>query len=384
MHAKDKAIGAKSKFDIKPYIMILILVGIWIFFFFSTDATFLSFRNISNLFRQMSVITVLSVGVFFVILAGNFDLSVGSQVGMHGAFLAMMMVNQGIPLAPALLLCVIIGIAIGVMNGVLVSYVEIPAFIVTLGGYLAFKGIMLAATGASTIAVNNEMFNAISSGYIGKIPGMIVAIIIGLALAYMTIQGNEKKKKLGISGASTGAAFGKGIGILALCVVIALVLNAYEGIPYLFIIMLIVVGVFTFIAEYTTFGRHLYAIGGNAQASRYTGINVKFNVLMTYIISGMLSAVAAILLVSRVGAATTTAGTQYEMDAIAAAVIGGCSLAGGIGHVYGVLIGGLVMTTLDNGMSIMNVDSFWQYIVKGIVLVGAVAIDVLSNKQKAK
>jgi D-xylose transport system permease protein len=255
---------------------------------------------------------------------------------------------------------------------------------VTLGGYLAFKGVMLAATGASTIAVNNETFNDISAGYIGRIPGLIIAIIVGAILAYISIRGNLKKKKLGIPGVSAGAGIGKGIGILALCVVIALVLNAYEGIPYLFIIMLIVVGVFTFIAEYTTFGRHLYAIGGNAQAARYTGINVKFNVLMTYIISGMLSAVAAILLVSRVGAATTSAGLQYEMDAIAASVIGGCSLAGGIGHVYGVLIGGLVMTTLDNGMSIMNVDSFWQYIVKGIVLVGAVAIDVLSNKQKAK
>lgn len=380
---KKRSRGIKT-YNINSFIMILILIALWVMFTILTDNTFLNFRNISNLFRQMSVISVLAVGVFFVILGGNFDLSVGSQVGMHGAFLAMLIVSAKMPVGLAILVTAAIGIAIGFLNGILVSYVEIPAFIVTLGGYLSFKGIMLAATKATAIPVNNAFFNSISSEYIAKEPGLIIGIIVGCGLAFLVIEGARKKEKLGISTEKSHKKYIKAVMVFALCLVIVLALNAYEGIPYLFAIMMVIIAIFTFVAEKTVFGRSIYAIGGNRQAAQYAGINVKLCTLMTYIISGLLSAITAVLLVSRVGSATTTAGSQYEMDTIAAAVIGGCSLAGGVGHVYGVLIGGLVMTTLDNGMSIMNLDSFWQYIVKGIVLVGAVAIDVISNKQKAK
>ena len=160
-------------------------------------------------------------------------------------------------------------------------------------------------------------------------------------------------------------------------------LNRYEGLPIPFLIMLAVVALFGFIAEKTTYGRSVYAIGGSMEAARYSGIPVKRNVMLAFAISGSLAAVASVVLTARINSATPSAGVMGEMDAIAAAVIGGASLSGGVGKVSGVIIGALIMSSIDNGMSLMNVDSSWQYVIKGIVLVGAVFIDVIGNKKSS-
>ncbi|MCM3006457.1 sugar ABC transporter permease [Priestia koreensis] len=369
------------QFDMRAYSMIGALIVIWVFFAIMNE-TFLTPRNLSNLFLQMSVTSVLAIGMVLVIVSGQIDLSIGSLVGLTGGIAAILNVWFHWSAVPVIIATIVLGALIGLWQGWWVAYRAVPAFIVTLGGMLIFRGILTGITDSQTVAPLTVDFKAIGQGYILPWFGYMMAAVGVLIMAFLTIRQRQARVKYGFEVAGMGLTSAKLIGYAVLIMGFAYVMNQYQGIPIPIIIVIVLALVFTFIAKNTVFGRQVYAIGGNTEAAVLSGINSKKRILFVFVLCNTLAAVAGLILTARVNAATVGAGNMYELDAIAACVIGGTSLMGGIGTIPGALIGGLVMASLDNGMSIMNIDSFWQLIVKGSILIIAVWFDIYSRSQK--
>lgn len=372
--------GLSFKFDLQAYTLIIALVLIAVIFSVFTSGEFLSSRNISNLITQMSVISVLAIGMTLVIVAGHIDLSVGSLVGLTGGIAAILQVWQGWGTFSVVIAAIVIGAILGLWQGWWVAYRAVPAFIVTLGGMLIFRGILIGLSKGQTVAPMEDSFKQIGNSYFPYVPGYLLAVIsIGL-LVFWTLQNRKKRKQLGLMIPAATLDFGK-VGIYAFCILLTTyMLNRYLGIPVPFLIVVLFAAVFIFISNKTAFGRSIYALGGNQEAAALSGINIKRSTLWVFITMGGLAGVAGVLLTSRLNAATVSAGNMYELDAIAACVIGGTSLVGGRGKIVGALIGALIMASIDNGMSMMNIQAFWQYIVKGLILIVAVWIDISSKK----
>lgn len=372
--------GLSFKFDLQAYTLIIALVLIAVIFSVFTGGEFLSSRNISNLITQMSVIAVLAIGMTLVIVAGHIDLSVGSLVGLTGGIAAILQVWQGWGTFSVVIAAIVIGAILGLWQGWWVAYRAVPAFIVTLGGMLIFRGILIGLSKGQTVAPMEDSFKQIGNSYFPYVPGYLVAVIsIGL-FVFWTLQNRKKRKQLGLMIPAATLDFGK-VGIYAFFILLTTyMLNRYLGIPVPFLIVILFAAVFIFISNKTAFGRSIYALGGNQEAAALSGINIKRSTLWVFITMGGLAGVAGVLLTSRLNAATVSAGNMYELDAIAACVIGGTSLVGGRGKIVGALIGALIMASIDNGMSMMNIQAFWQYIVKGLILIVAVWIDISSKK----
>ena len=370
-----------GKFDVRAYTMIIALVGIWILFSFLND-TFLTARNLSNLFTQMSVTSILAIGMVLVIVAGHIDLSVGSIVGLTGGVAAILSNWMGLPTIVAIIGTLVAGILIGLLQGWLVAYRAIPAFIVTLGGMMVFRGLLMAITNSTTISISDPNFVAIGNAYFTNAFGTILAIIVIVALAVSMFRKRKSRQKYGFEVVSFGLDMAKLALSSFLIIAFVYVMNSYKGTPFPIIFVILIALIFSFISTKTTFGRHIYALGGNPEAARLSGINIKSRTMILFILTGLLSAVAALILTSRLTSATITAGQNFELDAVAACVIGGTSLMGGTGTILGAIIGALVMTSLDNGMSLMGMEAFWQYIVKGGILILAVWLDIASRNKK--
>lgn len=346
------------------------LALIWVVFTVTTNGTFLLPRNLSLLARQMSVTAVLAIGMVMVIVAGQIDLSVGAMTGLLGAMSAMALMRAGWPLWAAFALALALGALLGFIQGNLVARLRIPPFIVTLGGMLVFQGALLGATGGvSTSPSSSYLF--VGQAYVAPTFGWIGAGVVAAFFFFRAARatGGERWRWLGFAAVTLGSTA---------------LMNAYEGIPVPVLIVAVLATVFSIVTGRTTFGRHLYAIGGNREAAFYSGIDIERRIIGVFTWMGILSGVAGIVLTARVGSATSDAGRMMELDAIAAAVIGGTSLLGGQGTVWGALLGALVMASLDNGMSLMNTESFWQPIIKGSVLVIAVGIDMASRKRGSR
>jgi len=269
------------------------------------------------------------------------------------------------------------------MLGSLIAYTQVAPFIVTLGGQLVFKGLVLAVTRGATIAPLKPSLKYFGQAYINTKEGYIIALLILLMYLVYKLQSKKNKDRLGIQDESIkNVIFQWGIisiGVLLL----VFILNSYRGIPIPVLIMLLLAIFLTLIAEKTVFGRSIYAIGGNIDAAIYSGIKVRRNLVLVYIIHGIFVAIAGLILTARLDAGTATVTNMgLELDAIAAAVIGGTSMSGGVGKILGALLGSLIMASIDNGMSMMNMDAFWQYIVKGIILVGAVWFDIYTRNRR--
>ncbi|WP_203248083.1 sugar ABC transporter permease [Sporosarcina beigongshangi] len=372
--------GLSFKLDMQAYTLIIALVLIAVIFGFFTGGEFLSSRNISNLFSQMSIIAVLAIGMTLVIVAGHIDLSVGSLVGLTGGVAAILHVWYEWNTFTVVVAAIAVGALFGVWQGWWVAYRAVPAFIVTLGGMLIFRGILIGLSKGQTIAPLNDSFKAISNSYFPFTLGYILAIAsIGL-LIFWTVWNRSKRKKLELLLPAPVIDYGK-VGVYSFFILLATyMLNRYQGIPTPILLVVLLAAIFIFISNKTSFGRYVYAIGGNPEAAALSGINIKRNTLWVFISMGALSGVAGVILTSRLNAATVSAGNMYELDAIAACVIGGTSLMGGKGKVVGALIGALIMASIDNGMSMMNIETFWQYIVKGLILIIAVWSDIASKK----
>ncbi|GMB08051.1 sugar ABC transporter permease [Thermolongibacillus altinsuensis] len=370
-----------GKMDIRSYTMIGALVAIWIFFGLLNE-TFLSARNLSNLFTQMSVTAILAIGMVLVIVAGHIDLSVGSIVGLTGGIAAILSNWMGLPTSVVIICTLIAGAAIGMLQGWLVAYRAIPAFIVTLGGMMIFRGVLMGITKSTTIPISDASFTALGSAYFTNGFGLILAAVAIVALVISTFKKRKSRQQYGFSVSPLSLELAKVIAISILIIAFVLTMNHYKGIPFPIIFVIGLALIFSFIANKTTFGRHVYAIGGNAEAARLSGIHIQRHTMMLFVFTGLLSAIAALVLTARLSSATISAGQMYELDAIAACVIGGTSLMGGSGTIIGAIIGAMVMTSLDNGMSLLGMETFWQYIVKGSILILAVWIDIASRKKK--
>ena len=348
--------------------MVGALLAIWITFSITTDGIFLTPRNLSLLMRQMSVTSILAVGMVLVIVAGQIDLSVGALTGFLGAVSALLFTTHGWPLWAAAGATLLTGAILGHLQGHLVTWFNIPPFIVTLGGMLVFQGALLGVTGGVAISPA-PVYLYVGQAYLPKEIGWILAGLLTLGCLWGAVK-------------SKGLARWKWAGLSALSLGFTALMSAYEGIPLPVLLMLVLASVFSIVAAWTPFGRHLYAIGGNREAAFYSGINIQQRLVLVFTLMGALCGVAGIVLTARVGAATSDAGRMMELDAIAASVIGGTSLMGGRGTVWGALLGALVMASLDNGMSLMNTEAFWQPILKGSILVAAVALDMMGRKSR--
>ena len=362
--------------------LLIAVAIIWVFFHVKTDAAFVTPGNLSNLFRQMAITGMLACGMVFVIIAGEIDLSIGSQLGLLGGVVAILTVNQGWGTWPAIGAVLVLGLLIGAVNGYIVTKLRVPSFIVGLGGMLAFRGIVLYITGSSTIAPAPDNLITIGQGFVP--PGVSVWIggLIFLAMVALTARRRVRRGKLGLQQAALWIDILKLVAIGAFIFGFVRMLNDANGIPIPVMILLGLLAVFTYVSTQTVFGHHIYAVGGNMEATRLSGVNVARVKLVVFAIMGLMCAFAGIITVARTGSGSPSAGTGGELDAISACFIGGTSMRGGSGTVYGALIGALVMASLDNGMQLMDVDNSWQMIIKGVILVLAVWVDVLSGSNR--
>jgi D-xylose transport system permease protein len=368
------------RFDARSYTMILALVVIWLIFTVLTEGRFLIPRNLSNLSRQMSITAVLAIGMVMVIVATHIDLSVGSVLGLTGGIAAVLQVWYHWETPWVILAAVTLGALIGAWHGFWVAYQKVPAFIVTLAGYMAYRGILLGVLKGLTVAPMFPSFKIISSGYLDLLPGVILVTVSILALVIGRFRSRAAKLRYGFQVRPLVLEILQVLFYCALIILATYTLYQYEGIPYPVILVLILTLIFAFITNNTKFGRQVYAMGGNVEAARLSGINVRRRTMVVFILASVLASIAGVLTTARLNAATITAGTGAEMDAIASCVIGGTSLMGGVGNIPGAIIGALVMASLDNGMSMMNTEAFWQFIIKGFILLLAVWVDIKTKK----
>jgi len=334
--------------NIREYGMYIALVVIMLFFAWRTDGIFLQARNISNLVNQTGYIAVLAVGMTLVIVIRHIDLSVGFLAGFLGAVAAIAMVQWNLPWYLSVVLTLALGVVAGMLTGYLVAQLKIPSFVASLAGWLIFRGaLQLVTAGTGTIIIPDASFNAIGNGFIPDLPGMAgsgflpdqhkLTLLLGLVAIVLFIVNelNGRRKKI----AYNFEVLDMPIFILKLVVVsgivagVTWVLAGYNGLSWTAVVVLVVVGVYDFIASRTVLGRHIYAIGGNPEAAELSGISVKKLIYVVFGSMGMLSALSGILFASRLQSATTTAGNLFELDAIAAAYVGGVSAAGGVGKV---------------------------------------------------
>lgn len=371
------------KLDVRAYTLILALIVIFVVFTVLTNGDFISSRNITNLSRQMTVIGILAVGMTLIIVAGHIDLSVGSLLGLTGGIAAILQVWYGWSTLPVIVVTIIAGVLLGLWQGWWVAYKGVPAFIVTLGGMMVFRGILLGISGGQTVAPMDDSFRAIGQSFIPYSIGYILTAALIVMAYLLVVQKRKRRSQLELQLSPVAVDYGTVSVFMILISLFVYMLSRYNGIPVPLLILLVVAGIFIFVSKNTTFGRHIYAIGGNQEAAKLSGINIKRNVLYVFVLMGALSAVAGIILTSRLNAGTVGAGEMYELDAIAAVVIGGTSLMGGVGTIIGSLLGALIMASIDNGMSMMNVAPFWQYIVKGMILILAVWLDISSKRKSS-
>jgi D-xylose transport system permease protein len=371
--------------SLRAYTMIIALLAIWLFFQWKTISPlypygiFLHPNNFSNLLQQMAVTGVLAVGMLMVIVAGQIDLSVGSVVGLAGGVAAMSQDHYG--LLGALGLALVVGTLVGAVQGSLIAYGNIPAFIVTLGGLLAWRGVILGLSKGATIPVSLPFFRWLGVGKLPQAVGATLAVVAIAAFIFLTVSRVRARKRHGLSVTGVGATAVRIVVPAALILLFIYWMNMGGGMPVPVLVLLVVAVLGGFLTQNTTFGRYLYAIGGNPDAARLSGINIRRLILAAYGVLGLLVGVASLLHTGRVGSASPDAGTLMELDAIAACVIGGTSLMGGRGTVSGAVVGALIMASLDNGMSLLNVENYTQYIVKGAVLVAAVGFDMLGRRK---
>ncbi|HSH02272.1 MAG TPA: sugar ABC transporter permease [Anaerolineae bacterium] len=376
--------------NIREYGMFIALFVIWTAFAILTDGIFISSRNISNLLNQSGYIAVLGIGMTLIIVIRHIDLSVGFLAGFMGALAAIAMASWEWPVFVVIPVILLLGALLGLIPGFLVAQMRIPAFVATLAGFLIYRGAILVVTQRTgTIIIANDAFNAIGNGYIPDLPvsflpethklTLIVGILAIIFYIFNEIKGRRTKQAYNFEVLSNEIFALKLIFVSLIMGGMTWVLSGYNGMSWTVVIMLLVVGIYHFITNRTVLGRHIYAVGGNPEAAELSGINVKKITYIVFAQMGMLAALSGILFASRLQSATTTAGTLFELDAIAAAFVGGVSAAGGVGKVTGALIGALVMASLTSGMNLMSIDISYQYIVRGIILAAAVIFDVATR-----
>ena len=375
----------------RQYGIFAALVVIILLFQGLTDGRLLKPDNVVSLFQQNAYVMVLAIGMVMVIVAGHIDLSVGSVVALVGGIVALSITDWGLPWWVAVILGVVIGAVVGAWQGFWLAYVGIPAFIVTLAGMLIFRGLALVIV-SQTIRVNDDSFNSIVSGSLPNFLGFtsdmdVVTLLIGAltiaAFAATQLRARMQLRKHDLHVEALGLFIAKLVAVAVAVGFLSVLLSlSAGGMPVILVIVGVLIVVYTFLMGRTVFGRHIYAVGGNRAAASLSGVRTKRVDFMIFVNIGALAGVAAIITTARGGAAVAAAGANFELDAIAACFIGGAAVTGGIGRISGAIVGALIMGVLNMGLSIMSVDPSWQQAIKGLVLLFAVAFDLI-NKRRA-
>jgi putative multiple sugar transport system permease protein len=379
--------------NMREYAMAFALILIILLFQVLTGGILLRPLNVTNIILQNSYVLILAMGMLLCIISGgNIDLSVGSVVAFIGAVSATFIIKLGLNVWVSIGLLLAIGILIGMWQGFWIAYMEIPSFIVTLAGMLIFRGLTLVILQGRTIGPYPSSFQALSSGFIPDLKfggemhflSILMGVIASIVFIILEMLKNKQKKKQGYPIPSRiSTALKLSLGILVINA-FTLTVASYRGVSLIMIILIILIAIYTVITNRTTFGRHIYAMGGNAKAATLSGIDTKKVLFIVYANMGLLAAFAGIVIAGRLNAATPKAGVSFELDAIASCFIGGASTTGGIGTVFGTIIGALIMGVLNNGMSIMGVSVDWQQTIKGMVLLFAVAFDFYTKRRAGR
>ncbi|WP_157016427.1 multiple monosaccharide ABC transporter permease [Mesorhizobium xinjiangense] len=393
--AQGATTGAKSSFGflrnhLREYGILFALVAIMAFFQIVTGGILLKPVNLTNLILQNSYIVIMAIGMLLVIVGGNIDLSVGSVLGFIGALAAVMIVNWEVNYVVTGIICLAAGALIGAAQGFWVAYYKIPSFIVTLAGMLVFKGLTLWLLEGQSIGPFPRHFQLIASGFIPDIFGaeninlfsLVLGVVAAVALLFLAARNRLHQQKSGIVDEPFAFFLVKNAVIALAIVYMSYLMATFRGLPNVFIIMALLIAVYSFLAGRTTIGRRIYAIGGNEKAAKLSGINTERLTFLTFVNMGMLAALAGLVFAARLNTATPKAGLAFELDVIAAVFIGGASMSGGVGTIVGAVVGAFIMGVMNNGMSIMGIGIDWQQVIKGLVLLAAVIFDVY-NKNKA-
>jgi putative multiple sugar transport system permease protein len=377
--------------NVRQYGMVLALAAIVLFFQFQTNGVLLKPLNVSNLLTQNSYILILAIGMVMVIISRHIDLSVGSVAAFVGAVAAIMMTKWDLPWFVAVVLCLALGALIGAWHGFWVAYVGIPAFIVTLASMLIFRGLTLTVLNGETVANLPPQFEGMGNGFlpeIGPDTGLHnLTMLIGAAMSAFVVWIEFRRRasatRYQFDVAPRPLFLTKVVLEVAVIMYFVYVLAQYRGLPVVAVILFALVGLYTFVMSRTVIGRQIYAVGGNVDAATMSGVRTRRIDFLVLTNMGMLAALAGMVFAARLTAANPKAGQNFELDAIAAAFIGGAAVTGGVGTVVGAIIGGFVMGVLNNGMSIRGVGIDWQQTIKGLVLLTAVAFDVYNKRRAA-
>jgi D-xylose transport system permease protein len=356
---------------------VLVFLILAVFFHLASDGVFFTPRNLSILLRQAAIVAIVGAGVAMLMIKGEIDLSIGSSVFLCGVVVADLQANREAPLWAALVAAMVVGILLGAIHGAWVVVLGIPSFVATLAGLLAWRGVGLFYTNAGTIGPLDDTFSAISEAFVPR--GLSVALI-GLGIA--AVWAGAVRGRLG--GSRTPIDWPVVVGATIGLLVLAWIVSGFQGLPLAVLWVVVVAATLTFVMMRTTFGRSAYLLGANREAALYAGIPVRRTLFLGFLIMGAVYGVAGILLTARLGTSTPGAGEFLELDAIAAAVIGGVALRGGIGTIPGAVVGALLLTTINNGMSILNVSSFLQLVIKGFILVAALALDAYAQRRAGR
>jgi putative multiple sugar transport system permease protein len=400
---------AALKENLREYGLVLALIAIMIFFQYMTNGVLFYPVNLTNIVLQNSYIIVMALGMLLVIVAGHIDLSVGSVAGFIGAVAAVLMVDYGLNPFLAALICIAVGAVIGGAQGYFVAYMKIPSFIVTLAGMLVFKGLLLALLGGRSVGPFPTAFQMLSAGFIPDVIGpltlmepalnaagnpvpssgivlhsttMLIGILIVVAMVYVALRSRWARESHGYDAEPFALFVVKNLVLAGIIMFLMYKFASYKGLPNVLIVMGVLIALFVFITKRMTFGRRIYAMGGNVKAAALSGILTERLTFYIFSIMGMLAALAGLIYAARLNQATPKAGAGMELDVIAAVFVGGASAMGGVGEVAGAVIGAFIMGVMNNGMGIMGINIDWQQVIKGLVLLGAVAFD-LYNKKKA-
>ncbi|NIH85237.1 multiple monosaccharide ABC transporter permease [Amycolatopsis granulosa] len=372
--------------------MFVALAAVIVVFTLTTDGVIVRNQNVSNVIVQNGYILILAIGMVMVIVGGHIDLSVGSLAGFVGSVSAVLMVNHHVHWGLAVVLSLVIGAAAGAFQGFWIAYVGVPSFIVTLAGMLTFRGLTLMVIGPTNIGSFPAGFTKFGSGYLGNPhPGkgvdlltVILTVLLVAAIVVTRVRGRMGKKS---HGEPVGSPIPFALGLIALsAAVFALgwALASYRGTPMVLVILLVLAAVYTLIAKRTSLGRYIYAVGGNRRAAELSGINAKRIVFFLFVNMGLLAALAGLAFTARLNLASSAGGSGFELEAIAAAFVGGAAVQGGIGTISGAIIGGLTIGVINNGMSIMGLGAQWQQAVLGLVLLVVVAFDFWNKKRRGR
>ena len=374
----------------KEHTMQIVLVLVVIFFAITTKGSILSPMNFEALITQNAYVFILATGMFMcMLIKGNIDLSVGATVCLVDAIGAYMMVNMGVPVIVAMLSMVIIGCIIGVVLGWLIAYLNIPPWIATLGGFLAFRGlgtkIVTLASMTASISINDiEGFKNLFNGHIPKTLSLPIGIVACAVFVFLQVRSRANKVKKGYEVENLVSMV---VRCVLICAVILLFAYKYAnamGIPMVLVWVAVILLVYDFITSKTVLGRYFYAMGGNMEATRLSGINTKFVLFFAYLNMQFLSVIAGWTSLAKLSTANGFMGNNYELDAISACIVGGVSAYGGSGSVFGMVVGAALIGVINLGMSIMSIDPNWQKVVKGLVLLAAVVFEILNNRPKTK